>query len=129
MAQPTLGKLSCTLMMLSCAFYAEARAVAGPHFACSGTLTTASESQDLPLQEEPWAFLLTIDFDENEVTIDDTSIPIISDASEPIIGFEDDPTRDASLDGFWGGFDTVTGQINIHVIAGTIFTGACKPKP
>ena len=129
MAKPMLGKLSCALMMLSCVFYAEARAKAGSHFACSGTLTNAFESQDLPLREEPWAFLLTIDSDENAVTIDDVSIPIISDASEPIIGFKDDPTADPSLDGFWGGFDTVSGKINIHVIAGEIFTGTCKPEP
>ena len=81
------------------------------------------------MQEEPWAFSLTMDADKNEVTINDTSIPIISDASEPIIGFKDDPTADASLDGFWGSFDTVTGKINIHVIAGTIFTGTCKTDP
>ena len=127
MPSPTLRKLSCALM-LSCAFYPEARAATDPHFACSGTLTIASESQD-SVQEEPWAFLLTIDPDKNEVTINNTSIPIISDASEPIIGFKDDPTADASLDGFWGSFDTVAGKINIHVIAGTIFTGTCKTEP
>jgi hypothetical protein len=127
MAKLTLGKLSGTLMMLSCAFYAEARAAAGPHLACSGTLTIASESQD-SVQEQPWNFLLTIDSDKYEVTINDASIPIISDASEPVIGFKDDPTADASLDGFWGSFDTVTRKINIHVIAGTIFTGTCQPE-
>jgi hypothetical protein len=54
---------------------------------------------------------------------------ILSDASEPIIGFKEDPTADPSLDGFWGGFNTVTGAINIHVRAGAIFTGTCKPGP
>ena len=58
-----------------------------------------------------------------------TSIPITSDASETVIGFKDDPTADASVDDFWGSFDTLTGKINIHVIGGTIFTGTCKPEP
>jgi hypothetical protein len=128
MVKPTLGKLSCTLMMLSCALHAEARAAVGPNFACSGTLAITSEAQD-SVREEPWAFMLTIDSDKNEVSINDMPIPIISDASEPVIGFKADPTADASLDDFWGGFDTVTGKINIHVIAGTIFTGTCKPEP
>jgi hypothetical protein len=127
MPSPTLRKLSCALM-LSCAFYPKARAANDPHFACSGTLTVASGSQD-SVQEGPWTFLFTIDPDKNEVIINDTSIPITSDASEPVIGFKDDPTADALLDDFWGSFDTLTGKINIHVIGGTIFTGTCKPEP
>jgi hypothetical protein len=117
------GKLGLGLM-LGFAFEAQVKTVEATYFACSGTLTTASESE---VREEPWAFLLAIDSDKKAVTIDDTSMPIISDASEPIIGFKDDPTTDPSLDGFWGGFNPVTSAINIHVKAGAIFTGTCKP--
>jgi hypothetical protein len=71
------------------------------YFACSGTLTIASESQDLPVRKEPWSFSLAIDSDKNAVTIDDTSIPIISDVSEPIVAFKEDPADDPSLGSFW----------------------------
>ena len=64
----------------------------------------------ISVQEGPWTFLFTIDPDKNEVIINDMSIPITSDASEPVIGFKDDPTADASLDDFWGSFDTLTGK-------------------
>src|SRR6476661_5476791 len=76
MPSPTLRKLSCALVLCFAIYYPEASAATDPHFACSGTLTIASESQDSVL-EEPWAFSLTIDPDKNEVTINDTSIPII----------------------------------------------------
>ena len=82
------------------------------------------QSHQSEVREEPWEFSLAIDSDKN-----DTSMAIVSDASEPIIGFRDDPSADPPLDGFWGGFDTVTGKINIHVRTGAIFTGICKPEP
>jgi len=81
------------------------------------------QSHQSEVREEPWEFSLAIDSDKN-----DTSMAIVSDASEPIIGFRDDPSADPPLDGFWGGFDTVTGKINIHVRTGAIFTGICKPN-
>ena len=121
----TFGKPGFALMA-SLAFCPKASAADVAYFACLGTLTTASNLQDSALQEEPWMFSLAVDSDKNAVTIDDTSMPIMSDASEPIVGFKDDPTVDPSLDGFWGGFNTVTGGINIHVRAGAIFTGTCK---
>jgi hypothetical protein len=96
---------------------------------CSGTLTTSSKSNGLSVREEPWTFSLAIDTDKKAVTINDTSIPIISDVSEPIIAFKDDPAADPSLDSFWGGFNTVTGTINIYVRAGAIFPGVCTPEP
>jgi hypothetical protein len=114
-------------LMVSLAFCAEVCAAEAIYLACSGTLTTAFESQ--PAREEPWSFSLAIDSDKNSVTIDDTSIPIISDTAEPIIAFKDDPSDDPSMGSFWGGFNTLTGTINIYVKPGAIFTGTCKPEP
>jgi hypothetical protein len=122
------GKLGLGLI-LGFALDTSVETVEATHFACSGTLATASESQDLPVREEPWSFSLAIDSDKNAVTIDDTSIPIISDASEPIVAFKEDPADDPSLGSFWGGFNTLIGTINIYVKPGAIFTGTCKPAP
>ena len=119
------GKLALGLV-LGFAFETQVETVEATRFACSGTLTIATETE---VREEPWAFFFAIDSDKNAVTINDTSMAIVSDASEPIIGFRDDPSADPPLDGFWGGFDTVTGKINIHVRTGAIFTGICKPEP
>jgi hypothetical protein len=122
------GKLVLGLM-LGFAFDAHVEPADATYFACSGTLATASESRDLPVREEPWSFSLVIDADKNAITIDDTSIPIISDVSEPTVAFKEDPAADPSLGSFWGGFNTLTGTINVYVKPGAIFTGTCKPEP
>jgi hypothetical protein len=122
----TLGEFGLALM-LGFAFYAEAKATEAIYLACSGTLTTSLKSQDL--REERWTFSLAIGSDKKAVTIDDTSMPIISDASETVIAFRDDPAADPVLDSFWGSFNSTTGEVNIHIKNGAIFTGACKPAP
>jgi len=52
----TFGKPGFALMA-SLAFYPKASAADVAYFACLGTLTTASNSQDSALQEEPWTFV------------------------------------------------------------------------
>src|SRR5271166_2413438 len=107
-------------LILGLAFYAEARAAEAVYLACSGTLTISlnSQSQDLPAREEPWTFSLAVDADKKAVTIDDTSMPITSDASENIIAFRDDPAADPALGSFWGCLNGITGEANIHVKEG-----------
>jgi hypothetical protein len=83
--------------MLTLAFCVQAEAADALYFACSGTLTIASESK---ARDEPWSFSLAIDSDRHAVTIDDISIPIITDASEPIIGFLDGRTSTHHWMGF-----------------------------
>jgi hypothetical protein len=116
-------------LTLGFALCGEARTAEAVYLACSGTLTTSlkSQSQDLPAREEPWTFSLAVDADKKAVTIDDTSMPIMSDASENIIAFRDDPAADPALGSFWGSLNSITGEVNIHVKEGALFTGACKP--
>jgi hypothetical protein len=127
----TLGNV-CELglaLTLGFALCGEARTAEAVYLACSGTLTISlkSQSQDLPAREEPWTFSLAVDADKKAVTIDDTSMPIMSDASENIIAFRDDPIADPPLGSFWGSLNGVTGEVNIHVKEGAQFAGACKP--
>jgi hypothetical protein len=44
-----------------------------------------------------------------------------------IIAFRSDPAADPVLDSFWGSLNGITGEVNIHVKEGALFTGACKP--
>ena len=81
-------------LILGFNFNAEARAAEAVYLACSGTLTISLKSQDLPAREEPWTVSLAVDADKKAVTIDDTSMPIMSDASENIIAFRSDPAAD-----------------------------------
>ena len=116
-------------LTLGFALCGEARTAEAVYLACSGTLTISlkSQSQDWPAREEPWTFSLAVDADKKAVTIDDTSMPIMSDASENIIAFKDDPAADPALGSFWGSLNGITGEVNIHVKEGALFTGACKP--
>jgi hypothetical protein len=115
-------------VLISLTLIAEIRAAEAVYLGCSGTLTT-SKSQSLPVREEPWTFSLGIGSDKKTVTISDTSMLITSDASETVIAFRDDPAADPLLDKFWGSLNSVTGEVNIHVKDGALFTGTCKPAP
>jgi len=121
---PSLG----LALLISLTLILEVRAAEAVYLACSGTLTT-SKSLGLPVREEPWTFSLAIGSDKKTVTIDDTSMPITSDASETVIAFRDDPVADPVLTNVWGSFNSVTGEVNIHVKEGALFTGRCKPAP
>jgi hypothetical protein len=114
--------------LISLTLISEVRPAEAVYLACSGTLTT-SKSQGLPVREEPWTFSLAIGSDKKAMTINDTSMPITSDASETVIAFRDDPATDPALDKFWGSFNSITGEVNIHVKEGALFTGTCKPAP
>jgi hypothetical protein len=126
----TLGNMRALGLALILGFHlAEARAAEAVYLACSGTLTISlkSQSPDLPAREEPWTFSLAVDADKKAVTIDDTSMPIMSDASENIIAFRSDPAADPELDSFWGSLNSLTGEVSIHVREDALFAGACKP--
>ena len=81
-------------LILGFHFNAEARAAGGCRSGVLGHAYDFIEIPRSPRAGEPWTVSLAVDADKKAVTIDDTSMPIMSDASENIIAFRSDPAAD-----------------------------------